>query len=130
NLMNERVEVRCAGLDSLAGEKRQFDFAVANPRVLPFPSALAAPAETAPTDDGMTALRLALDATSDALAPGGTAQLVASGAGNHARPRLCDELTERAARTRTRIVMSVSSRLGIRPGDRLFEIMASRCATI
>jgi hypothetical protein len=98
--------------------------------VLPFPGWLALPPGAPATDDGLSALRATLDLLARALAPRGTAQLVASGVGDGVRPRLCDELHERAVRAGLQLSMNVAARVGIRPGDRLFELMAERCATL
>jgi hypothetical protein len=130
NGLGDRVEVRSETLEAMLGRDERFDFAAAVVPVLPFPGWLALPPGAPTTDDGLGALRATLDLLARALASRGAAQLVASAVGDGARPRLCDELHERAVRAGLQVAMNVAARVSIRPGEPLFELMAERCAVL
>ncbi|MCC6994142.1 MAG: methyltransferase [Deltaproteobacteria bacterium] len=127
NSVDDRVSVREADLYAGVDAGERFDYVVASPLTLPYPASLALTGEAAEDDDGMSELRRTLVGLPAVLAPGGSAQLVASSTGDEDGPHLRRELTRFADEHGLHIVMTVPRRARMRPGDRLFEYLAQTC---
>jgi methylase of polypeptide subunit release factors len=127
NGVADRVAVRVGGLGAVAAGER-FGFVSAVPPVLPFPPALAGHPDRGDADDGLLPLRQVLELLPQALHPGGLAQVVALAPGDAEGPRVRDELSRHAEAHGLQIAVSVPAAARMRPGDRLFELMALRCA--
>lgn len=115
NRVDDRIEIREG---ELAPDER-FDFLAAQPPLVPFPSA-----SGMPVSDGMRALWRVLDLVPRHLERGGLAQIVGSAAGDDGGPAIREPLARWAVEHDVQIAMSVPSRVRMRPGDPMFELLA------
>jgi len=128
NSVEDRAQVRQGDLYAALLPGEQFDYVVANPPLLPFPPDLPFPEIADGGDDGMLLMRRVLQGLPDVLLPGGMAQIISSSLGGESGPHAEAEFAEYAQQQGCQIMMTVPARARLRPGDRLFEVLAHSCA--
>jgi len=127
NALGDRVAVRAGDLFApVAGER--FDTVVANPPYLPFPDDAPYPLYGHGGADGLRVVRRILAGLPDALAPGGSAQLVGALLTDGREPLALPELRALASAASLDLLVTLTSHQPLAPGSFFFELLVDTAA--